>query len=313
MENYGLIPQQLAGEDFVLGGVASLPKTVLRPDGQWDDFLPSVELQRTPAYETFGCVSFSFLNCIETLLKARGWGEINFSDRALAKMSGTTKNGNSMRDVAETARTRGLVLENVWPFGGETREEFYKEVPGNILSTAKDFLGANQIGYEVVWSYPDQMCEALRYSPLQAALYAWGGEIGGIKQPVLKDSNHCIEIYGYEYGKYWKVYDTSTYSHKKISWEYDTFNYRFNIEKIMPEKNPLKLPNNILVQEVEQTGQFGMYLNGDILVAEKGREGALSLTLLMRGLNPVDPKQRRPMTSKEWAMYPKKDLAGNLL
>src|SRR5438477_426217 len=53
------------------------------------------------------------------------------------------------------------------------------------------------------------MIEALKYSPLGASVVAWyEGSDGSYYFPEGSISNHWTCIYGYEYGKYWLVFDS---------------------------------------------------------------------------------------------------------
>lgn len=306
--NHGLIPQQLEPKDWILGAVSALPSTVIRPDGQWDSVLPPLEVQKFPWGDSMCCITYSFLNCLETLQSAKGV-TVNYSDRALAKASGTTVNGNSMRKVADTARAFGLVNQQSWKESASSREEYFKALPNQVITEASEWSKDWNVQYEIVFNYADQMCEALQYSPLQVALHAFGELKDGVYQDPHKTSNHGIMLYGYDYGKYWKVYDHYDNCFKKIAWDYNlSMIYRVNIEQRMPE--PLKIANNTLCQEVEVSGQFGMYLDGNILVPGPGEDGKLALTLRMRDTNGLKPL---PMTKKQWYMYPKRNLANKPL
>jgi hypothetical protein len=61
------------------------------------------------------CVSYSLLNALEVLHIRQTRKEITWSNRALAKMSGTAKEDNRLDTVFDTARHQGLILENEWP------------------------------------------------------------------------------------------------------------------------------------------------------------------------------------------------------
>ena len=67
--NYGFVRPKIEGKHYVLGGVFSLPKSVLQADGQWDKWLPDREFQNMNGVEVYNCTSFGTLNCIETLVK----------------------------------------------------------------------------------------------------------------------------------------------------------------------------------------------------------------------------------------------------
>lgn len=314
MKNHGYIEQVIEPKDWVLGGVSAMPKVVERPDGQWGDFLPVLEIQRYGWGDSMACVSFSFLNALETLLKKRG-EQYNFSDRVLAKASGTTVNGNSMRKVADTARKFGLVEEGNWPASDTVSwQDFYKPLSATVVSTASMFAQGHKIQYETVFAYPEQMCEALMYSPLQIAMYAYGEVKDGIYlNPGNKQSNHCVILFEYEFGKYWKIYDQYENKFKKLAWDYNiSFIYRVNIEKTMPEKNPLGLANNTHVMLVEAPGAFGIHLDGNIIVDD---EAKLNSTFIHRNsLNGTfHGGPTRQLTKAQWDQYPKINLKGQPL
>src|SRR4051812_22652704 len=114
--NHGLLEIGRRPRDFV---GADLPFEVRLPSGNWQAYLPVGELQREiaglPIVETMACVSFSLTNAIETQEKFLTGKEVNYSDRWLATMSGTTIHGNSLQIVADTVRKYGLVKESSWP------------------------------------------------------------------------------------------------------------------------------------------------------------------------------------------------------
>lgn len=306
-KQYGFIPQELDPKDWVFGSITAMPKTINRPDGQWDDFLPELEIQRFSWGDTMGCVSYSLLNCLETLQKFRG-ETVNYSDRFLAKLSGTTSVGNSMRRVAETVRLEGVVDESEYPSTGtSSREEYYQELPQELLGEALAWTQTNTLQYEYVPAHnQDLICESLQYSPLQIAMYAYGPLVDGVHQNTGKTSNHCVEMYGYEYGKYFKIYDHYQRKFKKIAWDYYIRAiYRVNLKRDMPETNPLGLDNNTLVQLVEGQGGVGLFLDDAIMT---GPLDKVQFAWLMR--NSVDQldEHKKSLTLEQWNQYAKKDL-----
>ena len=306
MQNRGYIEQEIAPKDWSLGGISAMPKVIERVDGQWDAFLPSLEIQRFPWGDSQACVSYSFLNVLETLQNKRGV-KFNYSDRALAKASGTTMSGNTMRKVADTARLGGLCQEALYGSEATSWNDYYKALPVNVAKECSEFAGKHTIQYETVFYYPDQICQALQYSPLQIAMYAYGQYVDGIYQnPGNVQSNHCIELYGYSYGKYWKVYDHYENSFKRLAWDYNiSFIYRINIETTMPEANPLGLANNTICQLVEAPGGVGLFLDNQILV---GPIEKVQFAWLMRNKTAEFDSKKRPMVKADWDKYPKAQL-----
>src|SRR3990167_6521014 len=106
--NYGFIQHDLRNEDYIFGAITGIDVNPLQKDGQWDTFLPLYEAQSTVNYDTMACVTFSALNCLETLFKRRYGTEPNWSDRYIAVLSGTGINGNYAMAVWDTIRKYGL-------------------------------------------------------------------------------------------------------------------------------------------------------------------------------------------------------------
>lgn len=275
---FGLIRENILDErDWHFGGYTGIMNDeALVVDGQWDLWLPTLEVQRNQYFETMACVSFASANAIEALLNRKYSLDANYSDRALAKMSGTKKTGNSMSIVADTVRNKGLIGEHYWPFDIDaikTWDEFYETIPADILARAEEFLGEYEITWEWVFSAdPEKIKEALKYAPLATAIYAYTPTNADGYYMRLENTwpNHLVLLYGYEDGQYWKIYDQYTNCYKKMAWD---FNFgskiKFNITKKGEQSMPkYTFENNTLLQLVEGEGGFGLYLDGKIIVDE---------------------------------------------
>jgi hypothetical protein len=224
-KNYGLKLDKIAPEkDYVLGGFGSLGGEVLQPNGQWDDYLPKDEFQNHRGFDPLSCVSFGTTNCIETLIRRVYARADNYSDRWLAKKTGTDKQrGNSPHTVAEFMRKSGVIVEELWPFTQDigSFEKYYAEPPQNLDTQAVPFVAEFGLKHEYVLANPAEMKKALQYSPLGASVYAWPHRDANgyyFKLPGETD-NHFVMLYGFEDGKYWKVFDSSDNSHKKVRWD----------------------------------------------------------------------------------------------
>ena len=73
IKGHGFLKPVIKPEDYVLGGFRSAPFEVLQENGQWDAYLPAIELQSTPRYETNGCVAFGTTSCVEILMKRKDY------------------------------------------------------------------------------------------------------------------------------------------------------------------------------------------------------------------------------------------------
>ncbi len=127
-----------------------IPNTAFRLTGSidWAQFLPPGEEQRSNLSDSQACVSFSAIHCIESQELQQTGQTPGYSERALAKMSGTitaldTPNsslwGNYVDTVYRTILRYGLIKDSDWPteLGDSWNlEEFYKDIPAEILAKA---------------------------------------------------------------------------------------------------------------------------------------------------------------------------------
>lgn len=225
----GFIPEELTETDYVFGAGSPLIKKVLAEDGQWTDYLPADEKQQGRTIETMACVSFSLLNCLEILAKKKGFGDWNKSDRYTAVNSGTSRNGNSQSKVIDSVRKiDGSVDESLCPSFVDNFNwgQFYTPIAKDIKDKGITFLNDYEVGYEAVWANTTSIKEALRYSPVWAAGYAWV-ESGGLYRSY-GGANHAFVIVGYVSGSHWIVYDSYKIFIKKLA-----LNYKFYFPKVI--------------------------------------------------------------------------------
>lgn len=203
--NYGFIAEEPTPLDWQFGSEKQIGFEVINPIADWTKYLVDYEYQNLN-FETMACVSFSALNCLEILfLKKYGYPP-NWSDRFTSKMSGTTKSGNSMRNVAESIRKEnGFIGQELWKNEGKTWDDWYASIPENIQRQALSNLDKYTINYE--WIRPDkeEMKSALRCSPIQIAIYAYGDKVDGVYQRIEGYMpNHCVTLFKIDdKGQYW--------------------------------------------------------------------------------------------------------------
>ena len=279
--NRGYLQQNtLDGRDWILGGVSGFNGEVLCADGQWDNYLPEYETQYRNGFDVYACVTFATLNAIETLLKQRGV-VVNLSDRYIAAKSGTKCGvGNYMATVAQTLRDCGAPLETDYPWGGNTCEAYYSEMPSELDEKAKELL--KQYEFQYLWAYdttktePEARKYAIQFSPITVAVNASDSHVyqedGIIKPSEPQRSNHCVMCYGYEDGKYWKIYDHYDNKYKKYAWDYkfgaDMMFVIKNKEEIKPMLPEQLQKGTHFIQNTQGDGSFALLIDGKMYVDE---------------------------------------------
>lgn len=223
--HYGLLLEPIQpNKDYVFGGYTKIAGVPLQENGQWDPFLPVTELQHYNGFDTSACVTFATLTCVEILHKRIYGFERNFSDRFLAKVSGTTAYGNTPQQVGESLRKKGVVNEEDWSFNSsiDTFVKFYSEIPDRLFTLAALFLTEFDFYHEYVVPQPQYLKDALKYSPLLISVYAWVEDPkrpGIYYKPAGAQDNHATVCYGYEDNQYWKIFDTYDSTFKKVAWD----------------------------------------------------------------------------------------------
>lgn len=170
IKDTGFIFKDPSPTDFKVGGETGVEPVAVNRSKNWEDYLPSPEIQKGKLIDTMACVTYSALNSIETQfqiikeklrvdqikwLSDNGYivnGELSLSDRFTAKMSGTTKEGNYFVKVWDSIRHDGVLPESDWPSdpASFTWEEYYKEIPQELKDKAKKFNEIFEIKYEWV-------------------------------------------------------------------------------------------------------------------------------------------------------------------
>lgn len=170
--NHGLLPDQSPRpDDYHASGFSFVSFIERNPSGDWTNWLPTKEIQYGKE-DSQSCVSFSACNSLEIQYKFLTGTELNFSDRWIAKMSGTTRLGNSLGVVADTVRHYGMVAETSYPAPPNfTFDEYHADIPPDLLAKltaeGQDFLSKWDIRFEYVSATKDEMMKHIKQSPLQ--------------------------------------------------------------------------------------------------------------------------------------------------
>lgn len=222
--------QPFAPKDYRFDFLGFVGKKKLVIGGDWRPFAPVGEHQRQYGLETMGCVSYSNLNCHEFISRQRGdVPENNWSDRALAKMSGTTQDGNWLSTVAETVRKLGLIREDQWGWKDatvDTWDEYYSDIVPATLATSSEILKTYDFPYEWVPADPKNMTEALEYGPLQVC-----------------NTEHAFVV-TFGDGNKWYTFDTYGIFNGTLPWDYkfEAAMIHYEVPKAVVTPPPLALP-----------------------------------------------------------------------
>lgn len=210
--NYGLHwereQQEIDGTEWEFGAI-STPCLYAVPLDKRQQYLPTGELQNI-GEEKFSCVTRAYLNDLETKFNyaAKNWiiqlenrtfldqyrndkGDIEFSDAFIAILSGTTRQGNSLKAPADAIRKCGLIPKKLLP-QLDTFDADYD--PLRISQTLRDlggeFLRRFKINYEQV--YYANIEEALKQDIPSFGLYAWPSPLNGEYPKTDGSYNHCV-------------------------------------------------------------------------------------------------------------------------
>lgn len=245
---YGFISEPKES-DFIFGG-GNIPIEILQPDGDWMEYLPEKEFQAPYNFETYACVTFTILNCIETLIKKQYGITKNYSDRFLAIVSGTKSPGNSPQVVCDFLRKIGVVPQELWPYLPDmnTWDEWSAPIPQNLIDLAKEFNNEWDFRYEQVPSKPEAISEALKCSPLLISVTAWHLKDGMYYRPEGGGDNHATTMFSEREGAFRRVFDSYGSPHiKDVDWKATPeFVQRFWIKKKVLVEQQISLIKKIL-------------------------------------------------------------------
>jgi hypothetical protein len=150
-----------------LWAAGKIPFEERNPSGDWRPYLVTEEHQYSHNVDSMACVSFSCDNDLEIQNKFLTAQEVNFSDRFLAKMSGTTHQGNYLDKVADTVRTIGLVTEDVWPANDDyTWDSYYSDIPQDVINQ----VIRPDIAFEGIPPDQGSLLHHLKQSPIQITI-----------------------------------------------------------------------------------------------------------------------------------------------
>lgn len=228
IKNYGLHIHADDPNAYVLGTLGgSLPRVILREDGQWDDYLPKYEPQFNDIFDSFGCTVWGTLNTLEILMKRATGVEVNYSERFIYILAGIKPPGGDPHEVAEVVKDRGVIPEDLLPMTSRLDyTEFLKPNPMSRDLLKKGLEFPYELKHEYLWriaptkiaSRKEKMQEALKYSPLGISVTAWIEEDGVYIDDGEPNTHWCV-CYGWN-ERGWKVFDSYDQSTKIVSFRH---------------------------------------------------------------------------------------------
>jgi hypothetical protein len=141
----------------------------------WINYIPTDDdVQVSLIADFLACGSYSAVHIAEMLTK-KWTGQMQFySERALAKLSGTTHQGNSLNNIVNAINKYGLILEKDWPQininADVTWDEYYAEIPTETLAKADKGWKA-----DLTQLSPSAVIQTLQVSPVWTIIPTSGG------------------------------------------------------------------------------------------------------------------------------------------
>lgn len=223
--NFGFVKTIIDSTQWVLG---SIPKIILRSDGQWDSFLPTYEPQYLKdSEETDGCTVWGTLNCVETIMRHNFDDAANYSERFPYILAKVRPPGSDPHTVAETCRTYGFIDDQILPVT-DTYTEFIQPDPMSRVFILLGEQWKSRYTFNHEWVFSGQMNksarvalmkEALMYSPLGISVSAWW-ERDGLYIDNGQPNNHWCMCFGWN-DQGWKVFDSYEQVVKIVSFDHN--------------------------------------------------------------------------------------------
>jgi len=286
-QQFGAIQPIIKPFSYQFRGMTDIVEELLFENG-CVAYLPESEMQIGTYFDTYGCVSFSFNNSLETVggrkielesfrsenskwLKDNFFknGKLNFSDRDLVVLSKTNpEKGNDGWSVFLAAKNNGPVPESMNFFNLKdvnysvnNKLAYYNYYRGkNEQKIADEFNKRFEI--KVEWVERPDWQEASKYGALQVYTKAWYQRNGKYYNPTPGQINHAIQMADVEGLKVFDSYDPFL---KELEREEDFYYWALKINLIEKPMEKPEIKNNSLVLMVTGPGDVGLFLDGKII------------------------------------------------
>ena len=173
-------------EDYFAGANSPIIYKKRLESGDWTPYCLDEEPQYSNKGDSMACVSHSVINAIQAQEYFLTGKKVNYSKRWLAKMSGTTRQGNYLNKVADTIRQYGLVLEEDYPAPSSfTWDEYHSNIPEplnlQLLKKGQEWFKKWDFAYEFLQINDANLDYHLKHSPIQIVIP--GHAVCGIYSP----------------------------------------------------------------------------------------------------------------------------------
>lgn len=199
---------QIKEQDYKFGS-GQLAGEVLRPDGDWRDYLPPTEDQRRNGIESSSCYIQATQHALATLQEEQfNIKDSNYSERFNFILSGGTEQGGDPLKGAQSIRDDGVIPDALLPFSDliTSWQEFASFKDGEETYCKKigeEFRQNWDFGYDIVFwrelkveTKYKLLKEALKYSPIPMSVYGWVEENGFVvKTDELVDNHLTLCVY----------------------------------------------------------------------------------------------------------------------
>lgn len=228
-------------------GSSSKTCIALIPENEREQYLPSGERQNIGS-EKMDCATRGPINILETKftylyrnnkLSPRSKeflnqyvieGSVRFSDRFIAKLSGTTTEGNSMKAPIDAIHRFGLIPKDILP-QVDTWDEYYSDgaITRYMMNLGEEFNKYFTINYEEV--NRNDFKDLLNTDIINVAGHAWPFPEDGIYPKTENRINHVFIIYKkpfyYAFDNYVDSYDGDFI--KRLSEDYNMLEYGYRL------------------------------------------------------------------------------------
>lgn len=236
------------GTEWLFGGL-SQPSIVSIPQSERAAYLPAGETQATNTSDTYDCATRGPINVYASLytygyqkkifsaenrkwLEENGYvkdGKIDFSDRFIAILSGTTRKGNSLKAPLDCIHNKGLIPKWMFPLDKSlTFEQYYdsSKITQGMLDLGEEFIRRFENNYEQV--YPVHFGEVLKDDYIDVAAYAWPTPVNGVYHRTNWPMNHCFVLWNVPKFLAFDNYEESPGDFiKQLAPDYNFFNYGY--------------------------------------------------------------------------------------